>query len=216
MIQQARRYFDRIADERIDLEGLAASPRAFDAALGRCCLRYRWALWGLNALDFAHLQALAAKLLCNPRIAGRIGSAMRFIMVDEYQDTSRIQQEILLRLANAHGNLAVVADHGQAIYRFRGASVRDLLQFPEWFPNAKVVGLTVNYRSHVGIVEAYSLWMPSAADWTHPDLRDVSFRHDKSIAAHASHTHASYPSVIAISGSRPMTRVVSWGNCSGF
>ena len=141
---------------------------------------------------------------------------MRFIMVDEYQDTSRIQQEILLRLANAHGNLAVGGDDDQAIYRFRGASVRDLLQFPEWFPNAEVVGLTVNYRSHVGIVEAYSLWMPSAADWAHPTCATF----------HSAMTNSSPPTrrtptrptrrSSRYRARRPMTRVVSWGNCSGF
>ena len=203
IIYQARRYFDRMADERISLDELADSPRAFDAALGRCCLRYRWALWGFNALDFAHLQVLAARLLCDSRIAGRIGGAMRYIMVDEYQDTSHIQQEILLRLAEAHGNLAVVGDDDQAIYRFRGASVQNLLQFPDRFPNAQIVGLTRNYRSHSGIVEGYNRWMPSAADWAHPDRPDVSFRYEKTIVAHAPESHAAYPSVIAMSGSSP-------------
>ena len=203
VIQQARRYFDRIADEGIGLEGLADSRRAFDAALGRCCLRYRWALWGFNALDFAHLQVLAAKLLCDPRIAGKISGAMRYIMVDEYQDTSYVQQRILLRLAEAHRNLAVVGDEDQAIYRFRGASVRDLLQFPDRFPDAAVVRLTVNYRSHPMIVDAYDRWMPTAADWLDPDRPDSSFRYDKTVVVHAPHTHAAYPSVIAISGTSP-------------
>ena len=203
VIQQARCYFDRIADERIDLEELADSRRAFDAALGRCCWRYRSALWECNVLDFAHLQVLADELLDDRRIARRVGGAMRYIMVDEYQDTSYVQQRILLRLAEAHGNLAVVGDDDQSIYRFRGASVRDLLQFPDRFPDAEVVRLMKNYRSHVRVVDAYSLWMPAAADWAHPDRRGVSFRYDKTIVANAPESHAAYPSVISVSGTSP-------------
>ena len=203
IVYQARRYFDRIADERIALKTLCNSPRVFDAALARCCWRYRRVLLEINAMDFAHLQVMATVLLDDSGIASTVGAPMRYIMVDEYQDTSHIQQRILFRLAEAHNNLAVVGDDDQSIYRFRGASVRDLLQFPDRFPNAAVVSLMKNYRSHVGIVDAYSLWMPTAADWAHPDRRDVSFRHDKTIVAHAPDDHASYPSVISVSGTSP-------------
>ena len=203
IIHQARRYFDRLADERIDLKKLYNSPRSFDAALGRCCWRYRQVLWGCGALDFAHLQALADVLLADPRVAGTVGATMRHIMVDEYQDTSRIQQRILFRLAQAHGHLAVVGDDDQSIYRFRGASLGNLLQFPVRFPDAQVVDLTVNYRSHGGIVDAYGRWMPTAADWSHPDRPDVSLRYAKSIAAHAADRHAAYPSVISVVGDSP-------------
>ena len=203
IIDQARRYFDRLTDERIDLKNLYNSPRSFDAALGRCCWRYRQVLWGCSALDFAHLQALADVLLADPSVAGTVAAAMRHIMVDEYQDTSRIQQRVLFRLAEAHGNLAVVGDDDQSIYRFRGASVRNLLQFPVRFPDAHIVGLTVNYRSHAGIVDAHGRWMPTAADWSHPDRPDVSLRYAKAIVAHAADRHASYPSVISVVGDSP-------------
>ena len=160
-------------------------------------------LWGCSALDFAHLQARADVLLADPSVAGTVGATMRQIMVDEYQDTSRIQQRVLFRPAEAHGNLAVVGDDDQSIYRFRGASVRNLLQFPVRFPDAHIVGLTVNYRSHAGIVDAHGRWMPTAADWSHPDRPDVSLRYAKSIGAHAAHPHASYPSVISVVGDSP-------------
>ena len=203
IIHQARRYFYRLADERVDLKKLYNSPRSFDAALGRCCWRYRRVLLGCIALDFAHLQALADVLLADPSVASTVAATMRHIMVDEYQDTSHIQQRVLFRLAKAHGNLAVVGDDDQSIYRFRGASVRNLLQFPDRFPGARVVGLTVNYRSHAGIVDAYGRWMPTAADWSQPDRPDVSLRYSKSIAAHAADRHAVYPSVISVLGDSP-------------
>ena len=203
IVYQARRYFDRIADERIALKTLSNSPRAFDAALARCCWRYRRVLLEINAMDFAHLQVMATVLLADSGIASTVGAPMRYIMVDEYQDTSYVQQRILLRLAEANNNLAVVGDDDQSIYRFRGASVRDLLQFPDRFPNVKVVRLMKNYRSHSTIVDGYGRWMPSAADWSHPDRRDVAFRYDKTIVANAPDSHAVYPSVIAISGTSP-------------
>ena len=203
VVVEARRYFDRIADEQIDLRDLVDSGRTFDAALSRCCLRYRQVLREFNALDFADLQVWAAALLGDPLVAGRVGAAMRYIMVDEYQDTSHIQQEILLRLAEVHGNLAVVGDDDQGIYRFRGASVRDLIRFPDRFPNAQVVALTINYRSHAMIVDAYDRWMSAAAEWSHPDRPGVSYRCDKTIVAHAPDHHAAFPAVIAISGTLP-------------
>ena len=203
IVYQSRRYCDRIADERIALKTLCNSPRVFDAALARCCWRYRRVLLEINAMDFAHLQVMATVLLDDSGIASTVGAPMRYIMVDEYQDTSYVQQRILLRLAAAHNNLAVVGDDDQSIYRFRGASVQNLLEFPNRFPNAEVVRLVKNYRSHSGIVDAYSRWMPTAADWSNPDRRDVSFRHDKTTVANAPDRHASYPSVISVSGTSP-------------
>ena len=123
-------------------------------------------------------------------------------MVDEYQDTSCVQERALLRLAQAHGNIAVVGDDDQSIYRFRGASVRNLLEFPERFREAAVIRLTVNYRSHPGIVRAFDRWMASA-DWTNPKPGGPPFRHDKAIRPHAAGSHPDYTSVIAVLGNGP-------------
>ena len=81
-------------------------------------------------------------------IAARAGAAVRHLMVDEFQDTSRVQLHILSRLTETHGNIVVVGDDDQSVYRFRGASVANLLEFPCWFPGCRVVELTTNYRSH--------------------------------------------------------------------
>jgi DNA helicase-2/ATP-dependent DNA helicase PcrA len=68
-------------------------------------------------------------------------------MVDEYQDTNRIQAEIVKLLAARHNNVIVVGDDSQSIYSFRGATIRNILDFPEEFPSCKVVKLEENYRS---------------------------------------------------------------------
>ena len=94
---------------------------------------------------------------------------------------------------------AVVGDDDQSIYRFRGASVRNLLEFPERFREAEVVRLTVNYRSHPGIVRAFDRWMASA-DWTNPKPGAPPFRYQKVISPHAAGSHPDYSSVIAVLG----------------
>ena len=84
-------------------------------------------------------------------------------MVDEFQDTSRVQMHILERLAGVNGNIVAVGDDDQSIYRFRGASVANLLEFPQRFPGCRVAKLTTNYRSHPDIVAAVGRWMNSTA-----------------------------------------------------
>lgn len=71
----------------------------------------------------------------------------KYIMVDEYQDTNRIQAEIVKLLAKKHQNIMVVGDDAQAIYSFRGATIRNILDFPEQFPGSKIIKLEENYRS---------------------------------------------------------------------
>jgi DNA helicase-2/ATP-dependent DNA helicase PcrA len=68
-------------------------------------------------------------------------------MVDEYQDTNKIQAEIVTLLASAHGNIMVVGDDAQSIYSFRGATIRNILDFPEAFPGCTLIKLEENYRS---------------------------------------------------------------------
>ena len=177
-VTEAARYFDRIGDELIDVDVVAGCDRPFIAALGRSCQRYRQLLLRHNAVDFAHLQAWAHRVLQDDDVAAVARGAIRHLMVDEFQDTSRVQMRILERLAGAHGNIAVVGDHDQSIYRFRGASVSNLLEFPDRFPGCRVAKLTTNYRSHRDIVAAVNHWMDTAAPW---DIDGRSFRFGKEI-----------------------------------
>ena len=196
-VAEAARHFDRICDERIDPVVLAASERPFIAALGRCCLRYRKLLLEHGAADFGHLQVWADMVLEDGDIAARTGAAIRHLMVDEFQDTSRVQLRILSRLSETHGNIMVVGDDDQSIYRFRGSSVSNLLEFPRWFPGCRTVELTTNYRSHPGIVAAVGRWMDTSVNW---DNDGHSLRYAKRIVANAPETHADYPAVISVQG----------------
>src|SRR3546814_13432822 len=86
---------------------------------------------------------------------------LTYLMVDEYQDTNTIQERILLLLAGEKRNLCVVGDDDQGLYRFRGATIRNILEFPALFDEGqcKCVALTVNYRSHPDIIRFYNEWM---------------------------------------------------------
>lgn len=164
VVNNARRYFDRIADEVIDPGDLIDDGGDFLAALGRCYHRYLRLLRDRNLADFAHLQVWVDELVDHDRIAADISGAVRHLMCDEYQDTSYVQERVLRRLAEGHGNIWVVGDDDQNLYRFRGASVRNILEFPVRYPDCRTVELTVNYRSHPAIVGFYDRWMAVAMD----------------------------------------------------
>src|SRR6266571_980899 len=124
--------------------------------------------------------------------------------VDEYQDTNYIQEQIVLRLASATGNICVVGDEDQALYRFRGATVRNILEFPDTANKffgltngCKCIQLTTNYRSHPKIIDANDRWMKSA-DWS--SQNDQRFRFDKTIRPDLNTMHFNYPAVLSIYG----------------
>ena len=200
-VTEAARYFDRICDELIDADVVAGSGRPFIAALGRSCQRYRQLLLRHNAVDFAHLQVWAHRVLQDDDVAAAARGAIRHLMVDEFQDTSHVQMRILERLAGAHGNILVVGDDDQSVYRFRGASVSNLLEFPSRFPGCRVAKLTTNYRSHRDIVAAVDQWMEDAAPW---NINGRSFRFAKDIVPNKLGAHQDYPAVISVLGRDPV------------
>ena len=199
-VDEAARHFDRVCDELIDPEELVQSEQPFVAALGRCCLRYRNLLLHYNAVDFAHLQVWAHRVMQDDSVAAAARADVRHLMVDEFQDTSWVQMRILEKLAGVNGNIVAVGDDDQSIYRFRGANVSNLLEFPHRFPGCRVAKLTTNYRSHRDIVAAVGRWMNSAAPWQ-SDGR--SFRYAKHIVPHEPGNHADYPAVISVHGQDP-------------
>ncbi|HTO94016.1 MAG TPA: ATP-dependent helicase [Bacteroidota bacterium] len=101
-----------------------------------------------NMMDYDDLLIYLRKLLRdNDRVRRTLSDRYKYVMVDEYQDTNKIQAEIVTLLASAHGNVMVVGDDAQSIYSFRGATVRNILDFPETFPGCVIVKLEENYRS---------------------------------------------------------------------
>jgi DNA helicase-2/ATP-dependent DNA helicase PcrA len=196
-IEGMRDYFDKITEELVDPAALRASLDPFVSALGAAYERYRAKLFERNRVDFAHLQALVHVLLSDPTIGPIVAARFRYILVDEYQDTNYVQERVLAMLASATGNLCVVGDEDQSLYRFRGATVRNILEFPQNFPGCKTVDLTTNYRSHEKIVQAYNRWMASA-DWSNPT--GPPFRFEKTIEPDPEGDFPEYPAVVSIWG----------------
>ena len=117
--------------------------------------QYQSALRAANTLDFDDLLTYVLKLFAeHPRILGAYRKRFKFVMVDEYQDTNPTQYQLVQLLVAKHKNLCVVGDDDQSIYGWRGADVRNILQFEKDFPKAKIVTLTQNYRSVVSILDA--------------------------------------------------------------
>ena len=117
--------------------------------------RYQSALQASNAVDFGDLIVRVAELFRKrDDILQNYAGRFRHILVDEFQDTNPAQYQLLRLLASVHGNLCVVGDDDQAIYRWRGAEVDNILDFPKHFKDTKVVRLEQNYRSSGRILAA--------------------------------------------------------------
>jgi DNA helicase-2/ATP-dependent DNA helicase PcrA len=181
---QAKRLselINQVSEEYLDVATLLAAPELEIRALGRCAAFYRQQLAEENALDFSSIQSEALHLLeTQPGVLARLQTQLRYLMVDEYQDTNTVQEMILLRLAGEQANLCVVGDDDQGLYRFRGATIRNILEFPQHFApgRCKQVRLTTNFRSHPGIIDFYNSWM-QRQNWGGPG--GVSFRFSKTI-----------------------------------
>jgi DNA helicase-2/ATP-dependent DNA helicase PcrA len=155
-IEGARGYFDKITEEMIDTTRLSTSPDLFTQNIARAYRAYETALFDNNRTDFAHLQSIVYGLLLQPEHSGALVSDIHYVMVDEYQDTNYVQEQLLLKLTENTANLCVVGDEDQSLYRFRGATVRNILEFPSHFSTCPVVRLTTNYRSHRAISRKHS------------------------------------------------------------
>ncbi len=115
-----------------------------------------------RVLDYDDLLTHWLALLEDPASGPRIRGLFDRILVDEYQDTNRLQAEILYALSPEGTGLTVVGDDAQAIYSFRGATVENILEFPRHYPNASVIALEQNYRSTEPILEAANAVMAEA------------------------------------------------------
>ena len=128
-----------------------------DEQLAKVYELYLKALKESNALDFDDLLLRTVDLFeQSERVRSKYAEQFRFVMVDEYQDTNRPQYLLIRRLAEVHRNLCVVGDPDQSIYKWRGADLRNILDFEEDFADAKIVKLERNYRSTQIILDAAS------------------------------------------------------------
>ncbi len=119
--------------------------------------QYEGRLRQANALDFDDLLLETVRLLAHDAdLRQQYNRRFEFVMIDEYQDTNRSQYELMRLLTEGHKNVCVVGDEDQSIYGWRGADIRNILDFEHDYPNATVIRLEQNYRSTKNILEAAS------------------------------------------------------------
>src|SRR6201988_64952 len=118
---------------------------------------YRKELRKANALDFDDLLLEAVRLLkSSSQVRDYYNRRFQYLLIDEYQDTNRPQYELMRMLAGDHHNVCAVGDEDQSIYSWRGADIRNILEFERDFPEAKIVRLEQNYRSTQNMLQAAS------------------------------------------------------------
>ncbi len=197
-------FFNRMSEEDF-------AAKEFSVQLGDCVLaklfrmtcRYRGLLNedGVERVDFSTLQQRTYARICQKKDAETV---FKHVIVDEYQDTNTIQRKIYLKLAEGTRNLCVVGDDDQALYRFRGATVENLVGFENICQRTigvcpRRIDLNVNYRSRKQIVDTYTEFM-DLVSWKNPFENGVSFRiPNKNVEANSAD---SQPSVILESGDK--------------
>ncbi len=171
-----------------DVEKFAEDKRLFDIFM-----EYEAELHRSNAVDFGGLITGVLNLFRNfPEVLRKYQDKYKYVLVDEYQDTNRAQFNLVEQLSHHHRNICVVGDEDQSIYSWRGADIRNILDFEEVFPESNLVKLEQNYRSSKRIIEAASevisrnLARKGKNMWTDNDegdeIRIIECRDDKAEA----------------------------------
>src|SRR5215469_11167465 len=137
-------------------EYFLASTNPLEEKIAHIFKIYRDELFKANAMDFDDLLLETVRLLkSSSEVRERYNRKYKYLLIDEYQDTNRPQYE-LMKLLGKHGNVCVVGDEDQSIYSWRGADIRNILEFEKDFPKAKTIRLEQNYRSTQVILEGAS------------------------------------------------------------
>lgn len=193
-------WLNKLGEEAADLERLKNSNESAMEAVAACFEKYQSLIEEVNALDFSTIQSETLRLIRgNPLIKAELNHEIKYLMIDEFQDTNTIQDLFLRELTSEHKNICVVGDDDQGLYRFRGASIRNILEFKSQFGSGvcKEIPLYTNYRSHPGIVKFYNHWM-NDQNWEHGGK---AFRFDKQIRAEDK-SFPDYPSTIKLPAKR--------------
>jgi DNA helicase-2/ATP-dependent DNA helicase PcrA len=157
---QPRAVLSRISHAKNRMEGPETFEKSWnprDREIAKLFVGYTNALREASALDFDDLLLKTVQLFDQaPTLRERYSRKFQFIMIDEYQDTNRPQYLLIKQFASLHKNLAVVGDPDQSIYKWRGADLRNIMDFENDFPEASIVRLERNYRSTQVILDAAS------------------------------------------------------------
>lgn len=199
MAQEICVYVNNLMEELVEPDALKSDGNPDVRILGNVLEAYKDILDENSLVDFASIQTEAYRLVKdNPDVLKALQDRFQYIMIDEYQDTNYIQEQIVFILAGERQNICVVGDDDQGLYRFRGATIRNILEFPDKFPEGmcKIIPLVINYRSNSDIVDFYNKWMATTHgakfkfDWD-------KYRYQKKIEPHAKSTISS-PAVVKI------------------
>lgn len=156
-----KKYINSISEELIDTNELLKSENLQAKALGLIIQKYENLRLENNFIDFSTIQTETYKLLNDKKngVLEKLQEKIQYVMVDEYQDTNFIQEQLALLIANKNNNLCVVGDDDQGLYRFRGATIRNIIEFESHFRKCQKVILNENYRSESGIIDFYNDFM---------------------------------------------------------
>lgn len=199
--QKICKWVNALAEELIEPAELLQDTTVETRTLGRIYEKYQELLAEENMLDFSGIQVEALRMLRDHEVVvAKYRDKLRYLMVDEYQDTNYVQEQLVFTLCGDHHNICVVGDDDQGLYRFRGATIRNILEFTDNFApgECSVIHLEDNYRSTPGIVDFYTGWMDNTAG-ANFDFDWDSYRFDKSIRA-AGQMEPASPSVIKVAG----------------
>jgi DNA helicase-2/ATP-dependent DNA helicase PcrA len=201
-IKQGIKYFTKMTEDLVDVDSMEHCGNKNLESIARKYKRYEKQLESTNSTDFAHLQSYVLDLLNSSRSGAELRKKFDYIMVDEYQDTNYVQEQIFLKLAGKSGNLCVVGDEDQSLYRFRGAVVQNFLSFPSNFKEMHTVKLERNFRSTPQIVDFVNSFI---MDTTWNDGSGKNYRYDKTIRKHRQAYPNEMKSVYRIQSDSPRT-----------
>ena len=197
--QEISYLVNTLNEEMVDYNLLCSDDTLEIQVAGEILCAYNELLKENNMLDFSTIQTAAYRLLNNNKdILAKLQEQIQYIMIDEYQDTNYIQEQIVFLLGGERQNIAVVGDDDQGLYRFRGATIRNILEFPSKFKKGecKRVSLVKNYRSDSQIVDFYNKWMETTGG-SRFKFEWGKFRYDKKIVADKQ-TSLKSPSVVTV------------------
>lgn len=199
-------YFNSVSEEMATVEELKADKDPAVQALAQAYEVYQDLLREENAMDFSSIQVIAYKLLLeNETIRDKVQKQLQYVMIDEYQDTNYVQEQLIFLIAEKHHNICVVGDDDQGLYRFRGATIRNILEFPSKWDGVVQFRLVENYRSERDIISFYNDWMQNTEvggfEWGR-------FRFDKTIRPAKPVLLEGVPTVVKVSGERALE---NWG-----
>lgn len=194
-VQQCMAFFNRLSEENFEPEGVTTDDAMLNSLL-RMYEKYVHDLKESETIEFVDFSNLQKSAFAYFEAFEDAGGVFKHVIIDEYQDTNAIQELIYFRLAANNKNLCVVGDDDQSLYRFRGATVENLVDFESRCQTylsvkPKRIDLSINYRSRKKIVDFYTNFI-TRTDWVDASQKGRYFRiHDKNIEAHSADVRSS-------------------------